>query len=1008
MKLKMTYNRAQISAIAVTALMMTALPAAARHIVSVPEIAAECPAGEMPRLPYLVNVKYDDGTQEYRQTRWRVDNATVEKELTDTLLYPAGSEYVITGFVVGDRSSLDGYPLQASVSVTADRPTTPTVKAHTFPLDRVQLLGDNRLTRNRDLALREICSWDPAQQLYNYRDTYGLPTDAYPYPDGWDSPDVKLKGHGSGHYMSALAFAFASATDSVQKNLLRRNIIRMVNELRECQERTFVYDESLGRYREARDLAPEQELQQLKGTWSDFDRYKKDYEHYGYGYLNAIPAQHPLMVEMYRPYNNTDWVWAPYYSIHKQLAGLIDIATYIDDEATCQKALRTATDMGLWIWNRLKHRTYLQTEGTSDERRARPGNRYEMWNIYIAGEDGGVSESLARLAQLSNNPEESARLLEASNFFDSPAFFDPLSRNADGIRGRHANQHIPKITGILQSYVGNHNPYYYNIADNFWHIVRSRYSYSPGGVGNGEMFRQPYTQTMSMAMNTTSDMSGALVPSSNLNETCCAYNLAKLSKDLNCLNPDNTEYMDYYERLLYNQIVGSLNPEHYATTYHYAVGPNADKPWGNATPQESCCGGTGSESHVKYQEAIYFGSDSTLWVGLYIPSRLDWQEKGVTIEQTGEWPSGQMAFTINTAADSALSALPSFDMRLRIPYWAAEDVKISLNGNPLAIDATPGQYAIISTRQWHDGDRVEIDIPYRAYIDYAPDKLEVAAAGNAQTERFRPSWIGTLMLGPLAMTTGDVQGWKDAEIKLDSDLANIQAGYAVSGIDDAHHVAEGTDGVLHTLMVDGREFLPDYYRHNHTTHYLCIQTKDADGDAGYDLNACIAALKEAVTEATRRQENQERTIAEGKQPAWAPHAYGRMLTALKPAKEFLDEYQKHQASIAGKRKIVAKKGKGSYAGEAAEANAERIYDAAAELRAAINAMRPGNLAEPEDLAPLFDAVAKWRQEFNAEVAANGHSARAGQLEGQLRKAASVIRYVGDGSGTPDMITALLQ
>jgi hypothetical protein len=239
--------------------------------------------------------------------------------------------------------------------------------------------------------------------------------------------------------MSALAFAFASATDPAQKDQLRKNITRMVNELRECQERTFVWNEELGRYWEARDFAPEEELMKMEGTWKAYETHKTEYTKYGYGYLNAIPAHHAVMIEKYAPYNNENGVWAPYYTIHKQLAGLIDIANYVDDKEVAAKALLIAKDMGLWIWNRLHYRTFVQKEGTQEERRAKPGNRYEMWNMYIAGEVGGVGESLARISMMVSDPTEKARLLEASNYFDSPAFFEPLTVNIDDIRTRHAN-----------------------------------------------------------------------------------------------------------------------------------------------------------------------------------------------------------------------------------------------------------------------------------------------------------------------------------------------------------------------------------------------------------------------------------------------------------------------------------------------------------------------------------------------------------------------------------------
>lgn len=113
------------------------------------------------------------------------------------------------------------------------------------------------------------------------------------------------------------------------------------------------------------------------------------------------------------------------------------------------------------------------------------------------------------------------------------------------------------------------------------------------------MFRQPYTQILSMATNGMQEGESEANP--DINETCCAYNLLKLTKDLNCYNPDDAKYMDSYERTLYNQVIGSLNPDKYETCYQYAVGLNATKPFGNETPQSTCCGGTGSENHTKYQ-----------------------------------------------------------------------------------------------------------------------------------------------------------------------------------------------------------------------------------------------------------------------------------------------------------------------------------------------------------------------------------------------------------------------
>jgi hypothetical protein len=803
-----------------------------RTIVSVEKIEVKCPSGTAPRLPYQVFVHYSDGASEYRQTRWTNSGRVTEQAQADPVIHPVGREYTVKGFIIGDNTTPNGYPITAHVQVISEYYLIPdkTPLAEPLSLNKVVINGDNRLSSNRDLAILEIAGWDVTQQLYNYRDTYGLSTEGYKKADGWDSPTTKLKGHGSGHYMSALAMAFASATDDSLKIILRKNISRMINELRACQERTFVWNKELGRYWEARDFAPEEELLKMQGTWSDFDVHKTQWGKYGYGYLNAIPAHHPALIEMYRGYNNEKWVWAPYYSIHKQLAGLIDIATYIDDQEIADKALLIAKDMGLWIWNRMFYRTYLKTDGTTEERRTKPGNRYEMWNMYIAGEDGGTGESLVRLSEMVSDPVEKDRLLQASSFFDSPAFFDPLSKNIDDIRTRHANQHIPKITSALRSFRGNNNPYYYNLSENFWNMIQGRYRYSSGGVGNGEMFRQPYTQILSMATNVTSDRQRNLHPAPTINETCCAYNLAKLTKDLNCYNPDDAKYMDYYERVLYNQLVGSLDHCHYQTTYQYAVGLNASKPWGNRTPQSTCCGGTGSENHVKYQEAAYFVSENTLWVGLYMPTTLTWDAKNVKIQQDCLWPAEHSTIRL-------IQGTGEFSIKLRVPYWATEGFDVKLNGVSIASDYRPSSYVTIPSRRWTSSDVIEVAMPFGKHIDFGPDKMETAATGMNETKTtFDPMWVGTLMYGPLAMTATGVTNWDQASLDIDSNLGNIV-------LNGSSPKQTGAEGNLYTLTLNGLTFQPDYYRHNHSTHYFRINLM---GDPATELKEpLIAKLLEA-------------------------------------------------------------------------------------------------------------------------------------------------------------------
>jgi DUF1680 family protein len=913
-------------------------------IVHVDDVKVTTMAGTAPQLPYQLWVDYKDGSGEWRTVRWMNALADEEKAEADASVTPAGTTYDVAGYVVGDNATQGGYPVIAHVEVVeADGQGnslisgSPQLVAEPLPLDKVSLTGTNRLTANRDMDIDHLLSLDVRQQLYNYHDTYGLPTDGYPEADGWDSPTTKLKGHGTGHYMSALAMAFASCSDEGKRQQLRDRIRLMVDELRACQERTFVWSDSLGRYFEARDLAPEEELRQLKGTWAAFDRYKKDYRHYGYGYLNAIPAQHCALIEMYRAYNNEDWVWAPYYTVHKQLAGLIDIANYVDDKEIAAKALLIAKDMGLWVWNRLTYRTFVSKEGTQEQRRSRPGNRYEMWNMYIAGEVGGMAEALSRLSEMVSDMTEKLRLLQAATYFDSPAFFDPLSKNVDAIRTRHANQHIPMVTGALRIHrASQQSPltsgllpqsfqssplYYYHVAQNFWTMVQGRYRYAMGGVGNGEMFRQPYTQMLSMATNNDP----------TLNETCCAYNLAKLTKDLNCFNPDDARYMDYYERVLYNQLIGSLHQHNYAVLYQYAVGLNASKPWGNETPQSTCCGGTGAENHVKYQEAAYFvskeASDPTIWVALYLPTTARWDAMGITLQQECEWPAEKSVIKV-------VEGKGRFAMKLRVPYWATEGFDVKLNGKSIAAHYQPCSYVEIPLRKWSKKDLVEVTMPYRQHLDFTPDKMEIDQRRTA----YEPRWAAAIMEGPLVMAAQGINTWEDATLRDGQDLSGLR-------------------------------LLPDYAADENITHYFRIDAPVEQSAAGGE--ASLKVLRSLMQMAKKRTDAQEAwnalVVKVPEHAPWAPYGYARMA----------EQYQKAEGLLA----------KGD--------NGAELDKTSAALNAALNTMRPGNLAEPEELQPLAALMEKtqgtnWR-EMNSE------------LRQALRYAQMVTKYVNDGSGTRDMI-----
>ncbi len=209
-----------------------------------------------------------------------------------------------------------------------------------------------------------------------------------------------------------------------------------------------------------------------------------------------------------------------------------------------------------------------------------------------------------------------------------------LAKNVDTIRGRHANQHIPQITGALETYRGSGDPAYWAIAENFWSIARDHYMYSLGGVAGAKNPRNAECFTIEPDTLFANGLS-----MDGQNETCATYNLLKLSRQLFFNEPD-PQYMDYYEQGLYNHILASVAETNAGNTYHIPLNPGARKNFGNEDMDGfTCCNGTALESNTKLNDSIYFRSadNRELYVNLYVPSTVTWTERGVTVTQSHEF-----------------------------------------------------------------------------------------------------------------------------------------------------------------------------------------------------------------------------------------------------------------------------------------------------------------------------------------------------------------------------------
>jgi uncharacterized protein len=423
------------------------------------------------------------------------------------------------------------------------------------------------------------------------------------------------------------------------------------------------------------------------------------------GFLSAYTEAQFIRLEEFTNYSGAG-IWAPYYTLHKIVRGLLDAYHLTGSE----RALEIARKVGDWVHSRLS---------TVDRDRL---NR--MWSLHIAGEYGGMNENMAHLAAIEKNPTRKAAYLATAKCFDNRRTVFPAAvENRDVLRGIHVNQHVPQFIGYLRVYEQNTaSREYFTAATHFWHMVVPHRMFSHGSAGGQYAAGADYPQnTNAELFQPRDDIAGSLTyqtrpetdSGSGGGETCSTYNLLKLTRNLFFHDPDPA-YMDYYERGLLNHILGSRRDADSATepqvTYFLPAHPGATRGFGNLG---TCCGGTGLENHTKYQDSIYFRSadGKTLYVNLYIASTLRWDD--FTLTQETDFPrEEQTALTVNGRG--------RLEIKLRVPSWAQKGFRVRINGETQHVKAVPGTYLSLK-RTWREGDRIEIAMPFSLRVERALD-----------------------------------------------------------------------------------------------------------------------------------------------------------------------------------------------------------------------------------------------------------------------------------------------
>jgi hypothetical protein len=501
-------------------------------------------------------------------------------------------------------------------------------QASPFPMKNVRLQR-GAFSAAAEANQRYLKTLPPDRLLHMFRLTAGLPSSAEPLGD-WEKPDCELRGHfAGGHYLSACALAFASSEDEE----LKRNGDLMVAELAKCQA-----------------------------------QHKN-------GYLSAFPQ------ELFDRLRDGVNVWAPFYTIHKVMAGHLDMYKLADN----QQALETVEKMAGWV------------QSWSD-----PLSDQQMQRVLMV-EYGGMGEVLANLYSVTGKRE----YLNLAQRFDKKGFFDPLAAHRDELKGLHVNTHVPQVIAAARLYELTGDKRYWNIADYFWEEVTSERSYCTGGTSNFELWRSdPGVLSTQLSSETAED--------------CCAYNMMRLTRHLFAWSP-RARYMDYYERVLFNHRMGTIDPETGTTVYYLPLGNGYSKIYAKPFDSFWCCNGTGAEEFAKLTDTIYFHDNSSIVVNLCIASDVNWPEKGIRLTQETSFPNEQGSTLVVSAAKPV-----DVDLKLRVPYWT-KGGSVKVNGRPVPAFADPSTYLVLRG-PWKNGDRIELNLPMHLHTAPMPDRENLQAA----------------------------------------------------------------------------------------------------------------------------------------------------------------------------------------------------------------------------------------------------------------------------------------
>lgn len=498
-----------------------------------------------------------------------------------------------------------------------------------FKINEVKI-NDKYFCYRKELVKQYIKNFDIDRLMHTFRKNAGIKSTAQPL-GGWEAEDCGLRGHFIGHFLSASSqFAFVDSDEE-----LKEKVNSIVSILEQCAMPS--------------------------------------------GYLSAFEESVIDILEMEENRN----IWAPYYTLHKILQGLVDAYKYVGNE----NALKMAENLVNYIYNRFSKLSYWKIDNILRPVGLNPKNEF-----------GGIGDGLYTIYEINKNE----KTLELAKIFDREYFTGSLAKGLDLLDNLHANTHLPMIISAMHRYDITKEERFKTAAENFYEFLIGRSFANGSNSSKASIFIEGKCSQKAEHWGKYHDLTDKLTGGES--ESCCGHNTEKIAENFFKWTND-IKYLDHIEILKYNSTLNSASSKTGLSQYHQPMGTGAKKLFSTLYETFWCCTGSGIEAMSEVQKNIYFKNEDSLVVNLFIESQVNWKEKDMIITQHTEYPNSlETSFKITVESPR----------HCRIMFKEHNIREISMNGNPVKFIRENG--FIIIEETIYNNDIININIESKLHL----------------------------------------------------------------------------------------------------------------------------------------------------------------------------------------------------------------------------------------------------------------------------------------------------